>query len=433
MSSDWDVDSYRTDHESNDHWELRKKFMLAHKDKFSEEELVCLAQVFTNIEFLGCRYPAPTMVRVAELAKGVVENFREQRKNSLKRTFVAASDAASSKIKGSYNRGHEYEPSKKIKKTNLAQDRETTQAHKYCDNPTKTGSSEVSTRLPKYGGVKTFNIKTKNELDSKSSKPLGNFVLFLTPGENSINDLCRSAAINSVVPRWEFDNGVGCMKICKFYLNDVLVASRVGENMKSIKESTAVAAISKLRETYFSVQVKCKFSSDTIVSSSQINSQSCESEKLTGELGEDNVGRKLMKLMGWGGGGLGVKEQGIEEPVEAALQVQRRGLGHTENDSNFQQFRKNATEYLKKWLNNDSKNDLVFATEFSSDERKVIHEVARKFNLKSKSYGKDGNRCLVVSRKVEPWEIVETLKETGGTSEKYELLYPTKDTKNTLS
>lgn len=55
MSSDWDVDSYRTDHESNDHWELRKKFMLAHKDKFSEEELVCLAQVFTNIEFLGCR------------------------------------------------------------------------------------------------------------------------------------------------------------------------------------------------------------------------------------------------------------------------------------------------------------------------------------------------------------------------------------------
>lgn len=91
-------------------------------------------------------------------------------------------------------------------------------------------------------------------------------------------------------------------------------------------------------------------------------------------MGEDNVGRKLMKLMGWGGGGLGVKEQGIEEPVEAALQVQRRGLGHTENDSNFQQFRKNATEYLKKWLNNDSKNDLVFATEFSSDERKVIHE-----------------------------------------------------------
>lgn len=40
------------------------------------------------------------MLRVAELAKGVVDEFRNKKKNSLKRTFVAASDAASSKVKG---------------------------------------------------------------------------------------------------------------------------------------------------------------------------------------------------------------------------------------------------------------------------------------------------------------------------------------------
>jgi len=40
------------------------------------------------------------MIRIAELAKGVVEEFREKKKNTLKRTFVAASDAASSKVKG---------------------------------------------------------------------------------------------------------------------------------------------------------------------------------------------------------------------------------------------------------------------------------------------------------------------------------------------
>ena len=56
FDTDWDVDQYQTEHESDEHWELRRSFMLAHKDKFPEDRLVCLAQVFTNIEFLGCRW-----------------------------------------------------------------------------------------------------------------------------------------------------------------------------------------------------------------------------------------------------------------------------------------------------------------------------------------------------------------------------------------
>lgn len=74
--SDWDIEKYRADYESDEHWELRKTFMKKHKSKFTEgrcelfsselsnsfnyisyflDELVCLAAVFTNIEFLGCR------------------------------------------------------------------------------------------------------------------------------------------------------------------------------------------------------------------------------------------------------------------------------------------------------------------------------------------------------------------------------------------
>lgn len=94
------VDDYKSEHECDEHWELRRKFLLAHKDKFTLNELLCLAQVFTNVEFLGCKYPQETMRMIAELSKDVVKDYREKQKNRLQRTFVGASDAASSKAKG---------------------------------------------------------------------------------------------------------------------------------------------------------------------------------------------------------------------------------------------------------------------------------------------------------------------------------------------
>jgi hypothetical protein len=33
-------------------------------------------------------------------------------------------------------------------------------------------------------------------------------------------------------------------------------------------------------------------------------------------IGEENVGNKMMKQMGWRGGGLGRDEQGMKEPIE---------------------------------------------------------------------------------------------------------------------
>ncbi|XP_055697040.1 partner of xrn-2 protein 1-like [Phlebotomus papatasi] len=98
-SVDWNINSYRTTYECDEHWDLRRSFMEAHKDRFPEDELVCLAQTFTNVEFLGCRYPSDTMRLVAELSKDVAKEFRKKRESRLKRTFVQASDAAEAKVK----------------------------------------------------------------------------------------------------------------------------------------------------------------------------------------------------------------------------------------------------------------------------------------------------------------------------------------------
>lgn len=49
---------------------------------------------------INVRYPKETMQLIAELAQDIVGDYRERQKNKLQRTFVKASDAASSKVKG---------------------------------------------------------------------------------------------------------------------------------------------------------------------------------------------------------------------------------------------------------------------------------------------------------------------------------------------
>lgn len=67
----WDIDKYKEEHESDDHWQLRRIFMEKWKNNYSEERLVCLAKVFANIEFMGCRYPTEVMQEVSRLSQEV--------------------------------------------------------------------------------------------------------------------------------------------------------------------------------------------------------------------------------------------------------------------------------------------------------------------------------------------------------------------------
>lgn len=67
----WDVNKYKEDHECEEHWLLRKAFIEKWKNDYPEERLICLARVFANIEFMGCRYPLEVMREVARLSQDV--------------------------------------------------------------------------------------------------------------------------------------------------------------------------------------------------------------------------------------------------------------------------------------------------------------------------------------------------------------------------
>lgn len=89
-----DIEEYRQPWESNEHWELRKEFLLAHAGKYDENRLLCLAQAFANVELLGCAYPKDVMMQISELAKDVTSltGVQEKRKENCKVLFVKGED-----------------------------------------------------------------------------------------------------------------------------------------------------------------------------------------------------------------------------------------------------------------------------------------------------------------------------------------------------
>ena len=102
MGDDFDVDQYRSSHESNHEWSLRRSFLLVHRDKFPLNRLLCLANCFVVVECYGCRYPAAVMRQLAELSVDIKDEINEHRSATKKRCevlFVKASETSSDSSK----------------------------------------------------------------------------------------------------------------------------------------------------------------------------------------------------------------------------------------------------------------------------------------------------------------------------------------------
>lgn len=125
--------------------------------------------------------------------------------------------------------------------------------------------------------------------------------------------------------------------------------------------------------------------------------------------------------MGWSGGGLGKDGGGRAEPVTATTVFGREGLG---NRNVRQNFKAKIGKIVEEWVASNSPFDLVFTTGFDNDQRKEMHQVARRLGLKSKSFGKGEDRHLTISRKFNAITLVQELLRNGGETEKYVLIPP---------
>ncbi|XP_033646421.1 uncharacterized protein LOC117305671 isoform X3 [Asterias rubens] len=64
-------EKHRHPYEPINHWKARKQFMINNWDRYSGNQLVSLAMVWSNMEFDGSSYPPELMERVKEMAKGI--------------------------------------------------------------------------------------------------------------------------------------------------------------------------------------------------------------------------------------------------------------------------------------------------------------------------------------------------------------------------
>ncbi|KAG5327194.1 NKRF factor, partial [Pseudoatta argentina] len=446
----WDVEQHKVEYESDEHWELRRKFLLTHKHKFPEDILVCLAQVFVNVELLGCRYPQETMDLVKELSQDVAAEYREKQKKKLQRTFVEASEAASSKVKGcaaktstvteesipsmpnpiSNTANHTDQSRKKNKKRSKKNKKLDTEMKLL---PIVKKESISSTMNYNYQSCENLDIKEGPSKKIKTEKnvsvqnhPYEDIVLWEKPGtnDNVLNILEMSAGVSGIAMRWKYSKIEEGWE-CSIIFDSQKLSCSTDINKKVARQKAAIIALEKLQKHCYTVKVKGDIGTKITVTTEELKSQESQSE--------DNwkvsncIGKNMMKMMGWTGGGLGKSEQGIVEPMSAMVktQINREGLGLKKNSYTEQEVKTKCRKLFKDLLQTDnySRKDIVFL-DFPKEDRIVIHQVARTMGLKSRSQGKD-QRKLIVSSKVNIWSLVRELNNLGGVTEKYELVKPT--------
>lgn len=75
------VELLRKSWEMEDHWVLRRDFMIRHRDRIPEpDRLLCMAQLFVNIETLGVKYDEDLMAEIEQLAEDVPSLIEFRRK-----------------------------------------------------------------------------------------------------------------------------------------------------------------------------------------------------------------------------------------------------------------------------------------------------------------------------------------------------------------
>ncbi|XP_053329596.1 NF-kappa-B-repressing factor [Spea bombifrons] len=235
-------------------------------------------------------------------------------------------------------------------------------------------------------------------------------VMIYEKASNPVCTLNDTAQFNKVTVDYIFEKIEGFNWKCKVFMEGQFLAEAIGLR-KTVKHTAAEEAVKVLKKTQPVVINNVKNSSvQDAISRHQIQGWS-KTEANRQQIKEDNIGNQLLRKMGWTGGGLGKSGEGIAEPISVTEQFHREGLGlvstkHKINKSDLEQI-------IRVYASSHNQDDLTFSRGLSNEERKLIHQLALRYGLKSKSHGQGEGRFLVVSRKRNKQELIHQLRCEG--------------------
>lgn len=236
------------------------------------------------------RYPLEVMQQVALLSNDVVEiqKYRQSRRNRLKRTFIGASDAVVARLTKS-------DAPRTLGLPSTKQDMET---------------DEIPGKKSKKGGSM---VKLNSRQRAQNLKMLLEDVIFYEESTNNGN-ISRTVSgmqkIGNVMVSYEDQN-----KKCFYYFRDQMIAEGRGENKKESKKAADENLTKVLQKNCYTIKNKLQFFSpeDVITPADQTKELTTKS---TQKLTTDNIGFKMMKMLGWDGGSLGTNNTGIIDPIK---------------------------------------------------------------------------------------------------------------------
>jgi G-patch domain len=143
------------------------------------------------------------------------------------------------------------------------------------------------------------------------------------------------------------------------------------------------------------------------------------------EIEEDNIGFRMLKSLGWTGGGLGVDSRGMIEPVPIAMKKGKAGIGVNAVDT-----KRVSMDEIKKLIDNYSRTgadvnyDLVFSNQFTKQDLHILEHYANALNLSPLFFGAS-KFVLVISKKLTLPQIVQkVLHRDPYLTRKYEIIPP---------
>lgn len=334
-------DIYRKEYENDEHWNLRKSFLIFHRGNFENEQILLRnAQLFTSIEMLGCKYSNVIMQEIAELANQVPEiiKYREV-KRYFRRQLIGAVDSAKLKYTKELPKPLQQQTQHPPNEIKLESKRE------YSDWSKIDKHFWFLDSRRKENEYNLFLLDQQHKFESRRDI-LKDVVVF--EDQNGLFDLIKTSVFMKKIGKFEQsynDNEIGKYL---YVFNGEVLAEGKAENKISAKKKADKALEIILRGYCYRIR-------------SKVTSYTAD---------EDNQGLHMLQALGYKGNSIDFKNHNILDRINLSINVRRLGLEN--NNTSFDKMY--FDDLLKNYKRNPSEYDLIFSPEFTKDERAIIHQ-----------------------------------------------------------